>query len=229
MNNYSIQFRFRGKLKYNIKKLIYDVDKKCRIFNTKKRRPVPHISLIVSLKLKNEKKLISDFYNLCKNTDLMRFEINGFDVFEENNVLYLKIIPGDKLKKFRWNLSKKLRSYCTLKPIDYDKKYNFHATIAMNLSDYKFKQVKNYISKKSSMRLEHIVARITLLKNRQILREYDFLQRKMFNRKLAKNKRIYNKTMNLLNNSLRGGLQINSVVKEKKRSNLFNWIRSLFK
>jgi 2'-5' RNA ligase len=229
MAHYLIEFRFQGKAKSEIKRLIYDIDKKCDIGNTKNKRPIPHITLVATFSTKDEKRLINDFYNLCNNTNLMKFKINGFNVFEENNVLYLEVIPCENLDEFRWNLSEKIRSYCTLKPIDYNKKYYFHSTIAMNLSDFKFNQVRRYVSKKQTPKFKHIITKVTILKNSMILREYDFLQRKMFDRRLAKSKKVNIRTKELLKDYFAGRHATNIVVKRKDKFNLFNWVKSIFK
>ena len=46
MVHYLIEFRFQGKAKSEIKKLIREVDKKCWIGNTRRKKPVPHITLV---------------------------------------------------------------------------------------------------------------------------------------------------------------------------------------
>jgi 2'-5' RNA ligase len=226
MAHYLIEFRFQGKAKSDIKRLIYEVDKKCRIGAINKKRPVPHITLVAPFKTKNEKRLISDFYNLCNNSNLMTFKINGFNVFKNNRVLYLDIIPCDNLDDFRWKLSQKLKSYCTLKLIDYNRKYNFHSTIALKLSILKFKQVKEYILNKPKPKFKHIVTRVTLLKNSKILREYDFLQKKMFDRRLAKNKKVSLKTGRLLKKHVSNKLDSTNRLKIKS---IWNKIKSWFK
>lgn len=145
MAHYLIEFRFQGKAKSEIKRLIYDVDRKCNVGNTLNKRPIPHITLVAPFSTKDEKRLINDFYNLCNKEDLIKFGINGFDFFENNKVVYLKVIPSNNMDSFRWELSKKLQSYCTLKAIDYDRKYPFHSTILMKLTTSEFERVKKYV------------------------------------------------------------------------------------
>ena len=63
MTHYLIEFRFQGKAKSRLKKLIWEVDKRCRIGNAKKKRPIPHITLVAPFQTRNERKLINDFNN----------------------------------------------------------------------------------------------------------------------------------------------------------------------
>ena len=196
--HYLIEFRFRGKAKFELKKLIWDVDRNCNIGNAKKKRPVPHITLVAPFQTKHERKLIRDFYDVCSKSPLMRFVVNGFNTFENNGVVYVEISPSGNLDKFRWDLSKKLQPYCKLQSIDHERKYHFHSTVAMKLTPQKFNQVKSYIRSKPKPDFRHVVVRVTLLKGGKILREYDFIRRQMFNRRRAKSKKVYNRTIDLL-------------------------------
>ncbi len=45
MTHYLIEIRFLGSAKYEIKRLIWEVDKKFRLGFAKYHRPVPHITL----------------------------------------------------------------------------------------------------------------------------------------------------------------------------------------
>lgn len=224
MTHYLIEFRFQGKAKSKIKELILEIDRRCHIGNTKIKRPVPHITLVAPFNTNNERKLIQDFYNLCSKTELMKFNVKGFNTFEDNQVVYLDIKPSTKLDEFRWELSKKLQPYCNLKPIDYKRQYAFHSTIAMKLTPSKFKQVKEYIKRKHEPSFDHIVVRATLLKNSYILKEYDFLQRKMFDRKLAKSKHVHSRTIYLLKKFFEGNYDPNKHMK----LGLWNKIQNIF-
>ena len=223
MTHYLIEFRFQGKARSELKRLIWDVDKKWSLGRADKKRPVPHISLVSPFTTENEQRLIRDFYNICSGNPVMNFSVRGFNTFEENRVMYVDIHPGKQLEKFRWHLSKKLRSYCDLKPIDCKRKYYFHSTIAFKLSPQKFQQVKSYIQSKSRPDFRHAVVRITLLRNSSILREYDFMQRKMFDRQGAINRAVYRRTMELLKRYFEGTYRPD----DKIKSLFWNRIKTL--
>jgi len=224
MTSYLIEFRFQGKTKHQLREIIWDVDTRCRIGNTKQKRPVPHISLAGPFTTNDERQLIQDFYNVCSKQDPMSFTLKHFSTFEHSNVVYFDINPDHKLDEFRWNLSKKIKPYCNLKPHDHQRTFHFHSTIAMKLTQSKFQQVKNYVSRKELPHFRNIVLRVTLLKGGLILKEYDFMQRKMFDRKLAKSKYVLRNSMNILMDYLNN----KKSVKTKKES-IFTKFKNLFK
>jgi len=196
MNHYLIEFRFFGKAKYEMKQLIYEISHKFRL---PKKRAIPHISLAGPIFTNNESKLVQDFKKLCSDSPVMGFEIDGFEVFEENRVVFIKIRPSQQLEEFRCELSKKLQPYCDLKkPYDYEREFKFHATIAMKLDPNKFDMIKEYIAKIKQPKFKHLMMRVTLIKNRLILAEYDFFQRRTLSRWEAKSRTQYAKSMDLL-------------------------------
>lgn len=195
MIHYLIEFRFFGKAKYEIKQLIREVDQR---FHLRRGHKVPHISLAGPFETGDERRLISDFKRLCSNQDIMHFEVDGFDTFEDNKVVFIYIKPDIKLDEFRWQLSKKLQIYCYLKPHDLERKFEYHATIAMKLSPDKFKAIKCFINSKPQPKFKHILARITLIKNSLILCEYDFLLKRLLTRREAKSGEVLTQTFRKL-------------------------------
>lgn len=229
MVHYLIEFRFHGKAKYELKKLVYEINKKFRL---EYKRTVPHITLVGPFYTNDEQKLIEDFNQLCTKSPLMNFEIKGFNAFENSKVIFLDIKPSRELDEFRWNLSQTLKSYCQLKPFDYEKDFAFHATIAMKLLEDKFYSIRNYINRISNLNFKHMVVRVTLLKGGFILREYDFLLRKLLVRKLAKNKNVYTQTMNLLKGHFENRFNPNEFITERikaKNKTFVDKIKGLFK
>ena len=99
MTHYLIEFRFFGGAKKEIKKLVYSLDDKFHLRRT--RRHIPHITLAGPFFTSQEKKLISDFKEICSQQPVMEFEINGFGTFDSTRVVYLDIDPDEKLKFFK--------------------------------------------------------------------------------------------------------------------------------
>lgn len=62
MVRYLIEFRFHGKVKYEIKKLVYEIKRKFRL---RTKRAIPHLTLACSFYTNDEKRLIIDFNGLC--------------------------------------------------------------------------------------------------------------------------------------------------------------------
>ena len=83
----------------------------------------------------------------------------------------------------------------------------------MKLNQNEFNSIKNHIKNKPAPNFTQIVMRVTLLKNGRILREYDFLQRKLLNRRQALNKHITRRSKTLLKEFMQGGYNPNNKVK----------------
>ena len=199
MTHYLIEFRFQSKrIRTYLQSMIYGINRK---FGVGKKKHIPHITLVGPLTTNNEKRLISDFTRICSETPLMKFKGKGFGTFDSNKVVYLNIAPSEKLNEFRIKLSDSLREYCKLQSQDKRKdkdKFGYHSTLAMKLNPREFNSIKNYIKNKPAPEFTQIVMRITLLRDGRILREYDFLQRKILNRRQALNKHITKRSKILL-------------------------------
>jgi 2'-5' RNA ligase len=146
MVHYLIEFRFHGNAKYEIKKWVDEINQK---FGLISKRAIPHITLVGPFSTNDETRLIRDFNQLCSNYSLMDFEVNGFSTFEDSKVVFLDVNPSRALEEFRWNLAQALKPYCQLNQFDYDRKYEFHTTIAMKLPDDKFEGIKNMLKEKT--------------------------------------------------------------------------------
>lgn len=232
MASYLIEFRFQSaKIKRYLKGMIYDINKKFRVG---KKKSVPHVTLVGSFTTRNEKRLISDFARVCSETKLMKLKGKGFGTFDSNRVVYVKIGAGDKLNEFRIRLVENIRPYCTLQSQDRRKsvdKFGYHATLAMKLSEKKFTRIKSYIHTKQPPTFSQRVMRITLLKKGKILREYDFLQRRLLNRRQALNRQITRKSKELLRRYFEGTYDPDSKIhkfKDRKIPSLWEKIKSFF-
>lgn len=204
MTYYFIEFRFHGKAKKEIKELILGLNKRSKIFSNK--RPIPHITLISPFYTNQERRLINDFKGICEKHPLIKFEIKGYGTFERSRVVYINIVPSSQMIEFRNDLIKRLKPHCKLNSTDIfslmgiikiNKKYSPHVTLAMKINPIKFKQIKGYIQNLKECHYNHNLIRATLIKDNRILYEYDFIQRRLLNRKQAKSKEEFRKTIGL--------------------------------
>lgn len=231
MNHYLFEFRFQGKAKDQFKKLIYFIDKKFQIGLAKQYRQVPHVSLVGPFSTNNEQKLIRDLAELCESTPVMNFLVNGYDYFSQNRVVFICINPDQILDEFRWNLSKQLQSYCKLQPYDYERNFIFHSTIARNLDPIRFEAIKKFIDSFDESSFKYVLTRVTLIKNQIILREYDFMLRRLLNRSQAKNGKMYAKMVQLTQSYLDGKYDPNKRIKKRRNivdKSLWSKIKGLF-
>jgi 2'-5' RNA ligase len=189
-DTYFIEYRFVGKSKQEIRKLVSHVNRKFHLKNNKKI--YPHITLFGSFSTFNERKLIHDFNYICSQHSKLKFKIDGYDAFANSKVVYLKIIPNKNLSDFRFDLANELSKHC--KSVhgkkEISKDFKFHATIALKINDSIFEQIKEYTNKLHNRYEEHEIIRITLLKNGKILREYDFKLKRPLTRPKALSKGI---------------------------------------
>jgi calcineurin-like phosphoesterase family protein/2'-5' RNA ligase len=211
--HYLVEFRFHGKAKYAVKRLASELYSKFHI----KTEQHPHITLAGPLYTNDETRLIGDFNRLCSRTQLMDFEIDGFDTFEETKVVFFDVKPSSELKEFRWNLTQSFKTYCSLVPFDYERNFAFHATLASHIPEKKFEAIKHYIKNQPKIGFKHVMVRATLLKGGFILREYDFLLRRPLVRSLAKDKKVYAQTLELLKGHFENKFNPNEFTEEKIR------------
>lgn len=237
MAHYLIEFRFQSKrIRTYLKSMIYSINKK---FGVGKRKHIPHITLVGPLTTNNERRLVSNFARICSQTKLMKFKGSGFGTFDNNRVVFVNITPDERFNEFRVNLSKTLNEYCKLpahnKREEHDR-FGYHSTLAMKLDQNEFNQIKNYIRDKPAPDFTQIVMRVTLLKGGRILKEYDFIQRKLFNRRQALNKHITGRSKTLLKEFMQGRYNPDKKISQKlenfnntsKSVSFFKRIISLF-
>lgn len=231
MAHYLIEFRFQSKrIRIYLTSMIYGINRK---FSVGKRKHVPHITLVGPIETNNERRLIFDFARICFQTKLMKFKGNGFGTFDNNRVVFVNIIPNERFNEFRVNLSKTLKEYCKLpthnKREEKDR-FGYHSTLAMKLNQNEFDSIKNYIKNKPAPDFTQIVMRVTLLKGGRILREYDFLQRRLLNRRQALNKHITKRSKTLLKKFMQGRYDPNKRISQKvEKINNIHESSSLFK
>ncbi len=193
---YLIEIRLMGEPKHLARQLIYDIFHKFRVRGQVNKRPVPHVTLFGPFACRNIREVIHDIGEVGSEYSELPYEIDGFDYFElkkkflfittstKKNVIYLKIVPSDDLKDFRYDLAKKLLKFTDAVEASHDSKnkFKFHATIAMKDIHYKFDKIWEYL-KGYDIKTKGMCYRITLLKQGKIMYEYDLLTKRLLNRR----------------------------------------------
>jgi len=194
-SNYLIEIRLIDR-QINTEMKILE-DRLSKKFGIGQQHYVPHITLVGGFKASDQKRVETDFVKICEDAPLMKFTINGWDIFSENNnVAYLEINPSPELRKFRKQLAEKLTPYCRdFKKFDFQNEddFVFHGTIALHIPDGKFEKTISFIHSAFPDHIngEYYVDRATLLKNSYIFREYDFFLREKLNRTQARSPKVY--------------------------------------
>ena len=207
MKHYLIEFRFHGYARKYAKRIVFDVAKKFRVRGVTYKKVVPHITMFGPFTTRNERKMLSEVANVAKKYTLVPFTVKGFNYFDNpsNKVIYLDIEPSEELKQLRYELSKGLRRITNTKSSQDRKnkdKFYFHATIAFKDIDRKFDKIWRYLKKKEDPNISQHLVRITILKGRRILREYDLLQKRLLTRKQSLNHQLFLKTIKILKKHL---------------------------
>ena len=185
MTRYLIDIRMMGSVKQQIHSLSNHLEEK---FNVGNNLVAPHITLAGPFSTDNEKKLIEDFTRICTDQqEVPKYEVGGYGFFDETRVVFVTITPDETLKQFRYQLSRAISLYCSLRNYDLDsaEEFRFHATLAMKLDWLTFRRIKWYFRRQESVFYRHHPIRATLLRNSKILCEYDFIQNRMLSRAQA--------------------------------------------
>lgn len=230
MAHYLIEFRLRGYAKKYSQEIIREIGRKFKVRGMKDR--VSHISLYGPFTTNNEKRMVSESQNLCRRYDRIYFSLKGFNYFNnpKNKVIFLDVSPSENLKQFRQDLSFKLRNITTSESNEDKKKkdsFEFHSTIAFKDIDNKLNLILDYLSKKKVPNIRQTLLRITIIKNGKILYEYDFILKRLLDRREALSKAIFRETIRRLKQKSPPTKTQISIKPEKK--SIWKKIKSLLK
>jgi hypothetical protein len=198
MTRYLIDIRLMGSVKHQIRTLSNHFAER---FNLGDKRVIPHITLAGPFSTHDEKKLIGDFTRICTNQkEIPKYEVGGYGFFDDTKAVFVTISPDENLKQFRYQLSRAIFPYCSLRDYDRDSAdtFRFHATIAMKLDWLTFRRIRWYFRGQENVVYRHHPIRATLLRNSKILCEYDFVQGRMLSRAQALSKATKKRDFDIL-------------------------------
>jgi 2'-5' RNA ligase len=230
MAHYLIEFRLRGFAKRYSQELIKEISRKFRVSGMKDK--VSHITLYGPFTTNNEKRMVSEVLSLCRRHNRIYFSIKGVDYFDNpsNKVIYLDINPSEELKVFREKLSLKLRAITSTASKEDSKSkenFKFHSTIAFKDINLKMNQILSHLNNRRHPNIRQTLLRVTILRNGKILNEYDFLQRRLFNRRQSLNKQLWMRTISILKQkSYQQTIKTQSI--QPKKKSIWDKIKSFF-
>jgi 2'-5' RNA ligase len=198
MTRYLIDIRLMGSVRHQIRLLSDQLAEK---FNPVNKLVVPHITLAGPFSTDNEQKLVEDFTRVCTDQKAIpNYEVGGYGFFDDSRAIFVTITPDNTLKQFRYELSRAISPYCTLRDYDRDSadEFRFHATLAMKLDWLTFRRIKWYFRKQEAVIHRHHPIRATLLRNSKILCEYDFIQARMLTRAQARSRATMKRDFDIL-------------------------------
>ena len=198
MTRYLIDIRLMGSVKQQIRTLSRQLTEK---FSLGKNMVVPHITLAGPFSTNDEDRLVDDFTRICTDQKAIpRYEVGGFGFFDDTRVVFVTITPDETLRQFRYQLSRAISPYCTLRNYDLDSAdaFRFHATLVLKLDWLTFQRIKWYFRKQESVIYRHHPIRVTLLRNFRIVCEYDFIQERLLSRAQALGKATRKRDFDIL-------------------------------
>ncbi len=207
LNNYFLEFRFHGYPKKYIRELIGEISREFKVKGAIKHRPVPHMTLFGPFQTTEPRRMFLKIEQVCKTYRLVPFVMQAFNKRDGQGgkVIAVGIKASPELVNLRKELARELKDISVKRqPWDNQSDYWFHTTIAMKDIDNKSNHIWAYINAKDRPRINQHLVRITVLNGeRRIEREYDLILQRWLNRKAALNRRLFQKTVDKLQ-ELRG-------------------------
>jgi 2'-5' RNA ligase len=199
MTHYLIDIRLMGSVKRQVSTL---ADRLSETFSLGNKQVVPHITLAGPFGTRDEKRLVEDFTRVCaEQKQVPKYEVGGYGFFDDTRVVFVTITPDETLKQFRYQLSRAISPYCSLRDYDLDSAddFLFHATLAMKLDWLTFRRIRWYFRKQEPVVYRHHPIRATLLRNSKIVCEYDFVQARMLTPAQARSRATFMRDLDILN------------------------------
>jgi len=156
---------------------MYDVAREFDVRGAVDPRPVPHITLFGPYNTDHGLEVKNRLYDIYKEYDIVPYRIDGFSRFKDAKVIYAKVVPSQELRDLRRDISRELRPVTyNCRPYDEDFYYDFHITIAFKDIDRQFEDIWEYVNEKYDPQYEAYAMRVTSIKRRKMMWEYDLLQ-----------------------------------------------------
>jgi len=197
---YLTEVRTGGEVKQRLREITYDVANEFGVRGAIDPRPVPHITLFGPYNTDEglrAKRIVKD---VLSDYDIVPYRIDGFGRFKRNKVIYANVIPSPELRDLRRELSRRLR------PISYNHQsydsnyfYDFHITIAYKDVTDEFDDIWDYVNNEYELRFDEYATRVTSLRRRDMMWEYDLLQDRELRPDEATSSESWEKTIEKLN------------------------------
>lgn len=180
MANYEIGTRLKGYSRDYLKALTCEISKKFDMGNLTKRI-VPHLTFLRPFATNSEQELIEVFEEiLSKYNEPINYTLEGFGTFEnEEKVVYGKIKSNFQIENIindlEKSLEKNIRFLNSRIRLPQEKnKINLHSSIISKGANKYFSEIKDFLKKQNFREMTHALLRVYLLRDKIILREFDF-------------------------------------------------------
>lgn len=196
---YLVEVRTGGELKHCLRDIINNIADQFNVHAVAKPRAVPHITLFGPYNTNRGNEVKERLLNVYQEYDIVPYRVDGFDCFEENNVVYANVVPSRELQDLRRDISRELRPITyNVRPWDEDYFYDFHITVAFKDVGDKFEDIFAYVNDEYNPQFDEYATRITSLRRGDMMWEYDLLQDEILSSKEATSAKSWENTIELL-------------------------------
>ena len=198
MDKYEIGTRLTGYPKDYITSLTCRINHKYELMQGKKF--VPHLTFLRPFETRDEQNLIETFNEvLCEFNSPISYSLDGFNIFKnQNKVVYANIEKNFEIEGIINSLEESLQENISfIHPkifLPGEEKTNLHCAIASRDVNEYYSDILQYLDRQDFEPLEQPLYRVYLLRNKLILREYDFALRRSLRRWEAKDPILFEDT-----------------------------------
>lgn len=195
---YLLEVRTGGRLKNDLREIIYDVAETFDVSGAAEPRPVPHITLFGPYNTDKGRQVKTTLTDIYQQYDIVPYVVDGFDHFRDD-VIYANVVPSPELRSLRREIRTQLDPLTyNERPHDADYYYDFHITIAFKDIGRKFDEIWDYVTTQYSPQYEEYALRVTSLRGRNMMWEYDLVQDRILDQEEATSARSWRRTEELL-------------------------------
>lgn len=196
---YLLEVRTGADLKEYFRKIIYEIEDEFGVKGAAQPRAVPHITLFGPYNTKQGKTVKRALLDIFEDFEAVPYRVEGFDTFRDNNVIYARVVPSQELRDLRREIARRLEPITfNTQPHDAADWYDFHITLAYKDVGDQFRPILNYLEERYTPSFDAYATRVTSLRRRDMLWEYDLPRGELMGRDEATTRSSWEATMSKL-------------------------------
>lgn len=191
-----IEIRTGGDLKEYFRDIIYELQREFGVSGAARPRAVPHITMFGPYDTNQGRTVKRALLDIFEDFDSVPYRVDGFGAFRRNRVIFARVIPSEELRELRREIVRRLR------PITYNYQshdladwYDFHITLAYKDVGDEFRAILNYLTGEYDPSFDAYATRITSLRRRSMMWEYDLPRGKVLSQGEATSRASWERTM----------------------------------
>lgn len=196
---YLLEIRTGGDLKEFFRDIIYELEDEFGVRGAAQPRAVPHVTLFGPYNTNQGGTVKRALLDIFDDFDKVPYRVEGFETFRKNQVIFARVIPSQALRDLRSEIARRLApiTYNT-QSHDFDEWYDFHITLAYKDVGDQFRPILNYLKEQYHPSFDAYATRVTSLRGRSMLWEYDLPRGKLMDKGEATSRSSWEATMSEL-------------------------------